>query len=82
MLVAQNRQYVPKADQDRVQKHRELVKKQMGSLNPNVEVPFPKTIMMKKAAIDLVEFDHARELARACGEEVHNLSQPADPLNL
>ena len=54
----------------------------MSNLNPNVEVPWPKTVMLKKAAIDLVEFDHARELARACGEEVFNLSQPADPLNL
>lgn len=42
----------------------------MSNLNPNCEVPWPKTIMLKKAALDLVEYDNARELARACGEEV------------
>lgn len=46
---------------------REHVKKQLSTLNPNCDVPFPKTIAIKKAAVDLVEYDEARELARVNG---------------
>ena len=51
-------------------------------MNPNIEVPVPKTIQVKKVAVDLVEYDEARELARVKGENIMNLSQPADPVNL
>ena len=82
MIVAQNRSYAPKVDNDKVNRHREAVKKQMDKLNPNTEVPVPKSIYIKKAAIDLVEYDEAREDMRNKNEDVKNLSQPADPVNL
>lgn len=46
----------------------------MDKLNRNVEIPVPKTITIKKAAIDLVEYDEAREIARVKGDEIFNLS--------
>ena len=54
----------------------------MEKLNPNITVPVPKTIEIWKAAIDLVEYDEAREAARYADKEIQDLSQPADPVNL
>jgi hypothetical protein len=48
----------------------------MKKLNPNAEVPFPKTIAIKKLAVSLEEYDHTREH----GARAVDLSQPADPL--
>ena len=44
--------------------HRAMVKKQLETLNPNTDIPVPKTIMIRKAAVDLACYDDARELAR------------------
>ena len=38
--------------------------------------------MIKKAAIDMVEYDGARQLARERGEVIKNLNEPADPIQL
>lgn len=48
----------------------------MKRLNPNVEIPQPKLIELKKIAIDLEEYDDTRKY----GQRAENLSQPADPL--
>lgn len=34
---------------------------QYKKLNPNVDVPIPRLVSINKAAIDLVEFDDARD---------------------
>lgn len=54
----------------------------MAKLNPNAEVPFPKTILIRKAAVDLVQYDEARELVEKRGEVVDDLSEPADAVDL
>ena len=61
MIVAQNKPLQRKQFEDeQAQAKREFVKNQMAKLNPNTDIPLPKRIMIKKAAIDLVEFDGAR----------------------
>lgn len=82
MIVAQNRSYAPKSHVDNANKHRALVKTQYANLNPNIEIPVPKIIRIRKAAIDLIEYDEAREEARLNNEEIKNLDQPADPVDL
>lgn len=59
-----------------------MVKRQLSKLNPNTDIPIPKTVAIMKAAVDLIEFDEAREKARAEGKEIQNLDEPADPVNL
>ena len=51
-------------------------------LNPNTDIPIPKRIMIKKAAIDLAEYDSARQTLRDRGIEIKNLAEPADPVRL
>ena len=63
-------------------KKREDVKRQLALLNPNTDIPIPKRIMIRKAAIDMIEYDQARQLARDRGEEIKNLDEPADPVRL
>lgn len=55
---------------------------QYKKLNPNVDVPIPRLVSLNKAAIDLVEFDDARDDWRQRGQEIINLEEPADPVDL
>ena len=45
-------------------------------MNPNVEIPQPKTIEIKKLAIFLEDYDELRKY----GQRAEDLSQPADPI--
>jgi hypothetical protein len=54
----------------------------MATLNQNTEIPVPKTIMIKKVAINLAEYDDARENLRQEGKEIFDLDEPASPVNL
>jgi len=42
-------------------KQRDFMSNQYKKLNPNVDVPIPRLVSINKAAIDLVEFDDARD---------------------
>jgi hypothetical protein len=52
------------ANDDLTKKQRDFVANQLKKLNPNVDVPVPKIVTLNKAAIDLVEFDEARDAWR------------------
>ena len=68
MIVAQNKPLMRKPNEDdQSMRKREDVKRQLALLNPNTDIPIPKRIMIRKAAIDLVEYDSARQLARDRG---------------
>ena len=83
MLVAQNRMIMAKSEDDhKLMQQREMIRKQMDTLNQNTDVPVPKTIMIKKVAINLAEFDDAREELRVNGLNVFDLDEPASPVNL
>ncbi len=69
-------------DDHKLQQQREMIRKQMETLNQNTDVPVPKTIMIKKVAINLAEFDDAREELRVNGINVFDLDEPASPVNL
>ena len=63
-----------KEEYDRcIEDHREKIKEVLKVLNPNVEVPEPKLIEIKKVAIGLDEYDHLRN----AGMEVANIPRPA-----
>ena len=83
MIVAQNKPLQRKQFEDeQAQAKREFVRKEMAKLNPNTEIPLPKRIMIKKAAIDFAEYDYVRQMARERGEVIKNLDEPADPVQL
>jgi len=45
-------------------------------MNPNIEIPQPKSVNIRKIAIDIEEYDSLRKY----GEKAEDLSQPAEPL--
>ena len=46
-----------------------------------MDVPIPKLVTINKCAVDLVEFDAARDDWRSRGQEVLNLDRPADAVD-
>ena len=40
--------------------HKDKIKSMLSKLNPNVEVPEPKLLLISKAAIKLPQYDHLR----------------------
>lgn len=47
-------------------------------MNPNVDVPMPKTIELKKLAINLPEFEDLRKF----GQKAPDIPEPADAIVL
>lgn len=47
-------------------------------MNPNVDVPMPKTIQLKKLAINLPEFEELRKF----GQKAADIPEPADAIEL
>ena len=51
---------------------REKIRNLLRFMNPNVEVPMPKLVEIKKVAINIDEYDQLRD-----GVEVQDLKEPA-----
>ena len=54
------------------------MKQFLKKLNPNVELPYPKCIELKKLAIDIEEYAELRKF----GQRAEDIPEPADPVVL
>jgi len=68
--------YMNKKAEAQIENQRTQIQQFMKKLNPNVEVPQPKQLEIKKYAINLPEYDELRKF----GNIAPDLSQPADAL--
>lgn len=53
--------YMNKKAEAQIENHRNQIKQFIKKLNPNVEVPQPKTLEIKKLAIYIEEYDELRK---------------------